>query len=567
MAGVAAAGVIVLALLFVVEALPLRSIEGWDSLQPDPSLHLLALVAFILLLGAFLLLKHRASPAVGLCVLLALGLAVYAAVEYWFRNAGLGILLAMALLWLAGGLRYKLRIPALLRRYVAPSQYPPPAQPLEPSIPGPLPFDIGITVSNPDRPKRRLIVVCASGGGIRAATWTAAILGQLDKIAGFRAATRLITGASGGMMGAASWLAATANPAVSISWESLMEAVAQDSLTPVARQLMFHDIPLAFIARNNLQDRALALETAWCQNLKRVGIDLQVPLGELRGAEESGQLPSIVFSPMLIEDGRRLIISNLDLREVSDHSVRWLSSKATGTKPTTGLASRTAYQLWQISAQDWARFPLSTAARLSAAFPYVSSAVLLPTEPRLHVVDAGYYDNYGLELAGNWLRELFQKCGSDLKGSISGILVLQIRDNVSELSVNPETHDLREAMLKRQSSHSSRLWRALEGLSSPPAGFLAARESVMLFRNDAQLETLSHLYSSAFGEDFLTTTVFEFGGEVSLSWQLAQEEVDLLREQANSKGIQLKIKAIESWLHGTNYWGASPVSRPSLPLS
>jgi hypothetical protein len=86
---------------------------------------------------------------------------------------------------------------------------------------------------------------------------------------------------------------------------------------------------------------------------------------------------------------------------MTDHSVRWLSSKATGEEPTTGLASRTAYQLWQLCPQAWAGFPLSTAARLSAAFPFVSGAVLLPTNPRRHVVDAGYYDNYGLELASN----------------------------------------------------------------------------------------------------------------------------------------------------------------------
>src|SRR5260370_41743301 len=124
---------------------------------------------------------------------------------------------------------------------------------------------------------------------------------------------------------------------------------------------------------------------------------------------------------MLIEDGRRLIISNLDVTDINDHYVRWLSSKATGAEPSTGLASRTAYQLWQISPQAWGHFPLSTAARLSAAFPYISSAVLLPTPPRPHLVDAGYYDNYRLPLAGKLLRDPLGQPQNPLGKVILGI--------------------------------------------------------------------------------------------------------------------------------------------------
>jgi len=544
---------------------PFSALELWRPL-PEPELHLLAAAAFVLLLGTFVSLKNRASPAVGLCVLLALGLAVYTAIEFWAQNAGLALLMLGLLLWWAGGRRYKLRIPALSELYAHPVPYPPSIEINELPQSRPLPYDVALSTGDSHNGQRRLIVVCASGGGLRAATWTAAILGQLDEIEGFRAATRLVTGASGGMMGAASWVAllarrneAPGNPAPRGSWQQLMSAVAMDGLTPLVRKLVFHDIPLAFIGRDNLQDRALALESAWCENLKaKLDINLRISFDDLRQGEASGRWPSLVLSPMLIEDGRRLIISNLDVTDINDHYVRWLSSKATGAEPTTGLASRTAYQLWQISPQAWGHFPLSTAARLSAAFPYISSAVLLPTRPRRHVVDAGYYDNYGLELAGNWLRELLEQRKSLLEKVISGILVIQIRDNVSELSVNPQSDKKRERTLarERRSVLDSRLSRALEGLTSPPEGFLAARESVMLFRNDSLLETVSHLYTSAFGADFLTTTVFEFGGEASLSWHLAAEEVQMLQNQAASPGIRLKLQAIKSWLHKTDYWAS-----------
>lgn len=226
--------------------------------------------------------------------------------------------------------------------YGEPVAYPP-ADGANPK-PAPLAFDVAL--ARDEGTPRRLILVCASGGGIRAAAWTAAILGRLDALGGFRAATRLVTGASGGMMGAASWLALTAarnEPSAAQapprSWRLLMKVVAMDSLTAIARDLVFHDISLAFVPRNNLRDRGLAMENVWCDNLKsRLGVDLRIRLAELRDGEESGRWPSLVLSPMIIEDGRRLVISNLNLTDAADHYVRWLSSKATGpTRPAASL--------------------------------------------------------------------------------------------------------------------------------------------------------------------------------------------------------------------------------------
>ena len=48
-------------------------------------------------------------------------------------------------------------------------------------------------------------------------------------------------------------------------------------------------------------------------------------------------------------------------------------------------------------------FRLATAARMSATFPYVLPAVELPTDPPLRVVDAGYFDGFGVSLAMAWL--------------------------------------------------------------------------------------------------------------------------------------------------------------------
>src|SRR5207247_1789519 len=58
-----------------------------------------------------------------------------------------------------------------------------------------------------------------------------------------------------------------------------------------------------------------------------------------------------------------------------------------------------------------------------ASFPFVSPAVELPMSPTRRVADAGYSDNYGVEMAALWMyknKELVRKY-------TSGVLLVQIR--------------------------------------------------------------------------------------------------------------------------------------------
>jgi hypothetical protein len=252
------------------------------------------------------------------------------------------------------------------------------------------------------------------------------------------------------------------------------------------------------------------------------------------------------LAPAIWGVGARIVVGNLDVAGITDQEVRWLSNASSPHAPTTGLASRTGYHASEVLPEDWRALRLSTAMRLSAAFPYVSPAVLLPTRPRRRVVDAGYFDNYGLELACGWLRQLLVARGKAwVQARISSVLIVQIRDNVSTLSVNPDTM---RAFRRLRGETSGSLARALEGLSSPPEGLLAARESVALFRNDALVRAVSDLYAGPFGPDFVTTTVFEFAGEASLSWTLAPDEVSSIEAQVLSAGIAGKEQAIFDWL-------------------
>ena len=66
---------------------------------------------------------------------------------------------------------------------------------------------------------------------------------------------------------------------------------------------------------------------------------------------------------------------------------------------------------------------LASAVLMSSTFPYVTSAAALPTDPPRHVVDAGYYDNYGVNLAASWVwsHRLW------ISRHASGVLLVQAR--------------------------------------------------------------------------------------------------------------------------------------------
>src|SRR5262249_9064492 len=155
-------------------------------------------------------------------------------------------------------------------------------------------------------------------------------------------------------------------------------------------RLIFNDLPGMFFPWSVRTDRGHALENAWKETLAD-GPDtpegkrwpaLDVPFCALRDGEQEGWLPSLVFSPMIVESGRRLLISNLTLD--------WLATNHwDALRPEDGRGtSHSAVQFFDLFPHSALR--LGTAVRMSAAYPYVSPAAVLPTDPRWRVVDAGY---------------------------------------------------------------------------------------------------------------------------------------------------------------------------------
>jgi hypothetical protein len=429
--------------------------------------------------------------------------------------------------------------------------------------------------------KPKIVLVATSGGANRSSLWTAVVLKRLeDELKSSRSGPlgsdfprhiRLITGASGGMVGAAHYVV-TLGPAGHPSGFS-PRAVADDYLTPILNATAFREAPLLFVPVANYEsDRGYALEAA----MERTTPDLKQSFANLDQGEREGWRPSLVFSPMIVEDGRRLIVSNRMLPYLADaegslllgkrplqartlrpsvdelkkfmqsgDSAALQSSDPEATRvrqprqrydpqePDRDVYSRSAIELFRLFPDARASFRVSTAARMNASFPYVSPAVDLPTDPPRRVVDAGYYDNYGVNLAARWMLHH----APWLQNHTSGVVLIQIRDTPSEY-LRRHLHDPDEPLLyDRTGARQTRRFLAqVQGgwqwLTSPISGATAARWSVTSFRNDELVEEVGEALNAFRQEDeppFFTTVVFERpGSDIGMNWYLTSDDIDTI---------------------------------------
>jgi hypothetical protein len=505
---------------------PLHLLATFGTLTP-----LVLLLAF----GAAAYLGRVGSPVWVVCLLVWLFNAVYGFVAFHFAGLQYVLLGFAVALWLVSNARheYKLSFPGLGPETAAARTNSAAATRLGDERPG------GVNLLSADDllerfrddwqrrhgpgTKPKLIVVATSGGGIRAAVWTGAVLEGLDRYLGgaaplgtgtFGNHVRLMTGASGGMVAAGLYAGHRVNPTAGAS---LAHLLGEDALWPTMQTLVLADLPASLLPFHRDWDRARALEAAWHRNTPPAAPGGKSPFrttfAELLPAERDGLAPSLVYCPVLVEDGRRLLVSNLDLGTLAAEMAPTLTAGPDGT-PTAvrGTISRPAVELFKLFPDCHDRFEVGTAARMSATFPFVSPGVSLPTVPPRRVVDAGYFDNYGVNLAALWLyrnRAAVRKyCG--------GVAVVEIRAFPMEAE-KQGFGVLRSAAV---------LGTALSGVSTPAEALAVVQSAGAYYRNDQLLGILDDELNARDADPFFVRVSFECPYEAAMSWALASWDRD-----------------------------------------
>jgi hypothetical protein len=535
-----------LAITYAAGGLNLSWTRTVFTIIPDaPSAEAYSLIVCVqLVMLLFLLILVGRYPAIALCVVVSFAAVGYELLcllqpRYQFGAFVLILVLIIALRCSY----YRRKFPGMDRCYESPVRLDEVEREVEKGHipPGPIPEllnDRSILESwvkslrkgRADNP--RLVLVTVTGGAYRAAFWTTLVLEKLSTIdEAFLSHVRLITGASGGMVGAAYVVCGKlCNDASAPSTECMKQETGCDSLTPVVSQFLRCDLLysiLPFVAQK--KDRGVVLEDQWRS--------LDVTFNSLREKEKLGELPSLVISPMIVETGSRLLISNLDLHGLTEHQARSRHGvsreEADGSrenKPTYGLYSRSAVEFFRAFPESYEKFKVKTAVRMSASFPYISPVVSLPVAPPRRVVDAGYYDNFGVSLAAQWAH-----LNHDwIKKNTSGFAIIQIRSHSDEVA--------RKSLWGSYNAPSgfAKLLRrsifGMYGLTTPFRAALSAYQWSMSYRNDEQLSLLQAAFNyrkpdSGPAKDsnefrFFETFVFENPIDTAMNWFIDPSEIE-----------------------------------------
>jgi hypothetical protein len=242
-------------------------------------------------------------------------------------------------------------------------------------------------------------------------------------------------------------------------------------------------------------------------------------LAEWRSGIAEGWRPVSIFNSTVDETGEPITIS----------SSGWMPDQSSSAR------RRDFYEMY--GGKD---LSVVTAVRLAATFPYVTPSARPDTSTRddYHMIDGGYYDNYGIFSLLVWLdqglsalqrgcdneRQAAEKaaCGS---ASLPRILVIQIRSFPPDEEAKP----------------TKRGW-AFQ-LYAPVKGLLSVRSTAQLLRDREALRMFAHRWEPAVAESKdarIQFATFEFGGftrehrdkatNPPLSWAMNPSQIQAVRD-------------------------------------
>jgi hypothetical protein len=242
----------------------------------------------------------------------------------------------------------------------------------------------------------KVILVAANGGGIQAAAWSARVMTGIEEGCrsggdcggrSFARSVRVISAVSGGSVGAMYFANAYGKYGAkegelpdNEGLEQIVRLAGRSSLDGVAWGLVYSDFlrtiapylsEVRFFRRT---DRARALEFEWQRD-----VDLKAMLGEWKRDTIEGKRPGVVFNATVVDNGRPLLFSTIEHHK----------------NPSVAQIFDRLYEGYDT--------PVTSAVRMSATFPYVTPAARAHRNDKsdwaaaeYHVVDGGYYDNFGM---------------------------------------------------------------------------------------------------------------------------------------------------------------------------
>ncbi len=352
--------------------------------------------------------------------------------------------------------------------------------------------------------KPKFVIVCTSGGGVRSSLWTFQVLQQADSLlqGELLRHTALITGSSGGMIGAAY--------ARELYWQSLsgkttdfyssnyLTDISKDVLNALAFSIATSDwfLSLQNITYDNFKynkDRGYMFERRLNDNLRNVFSGKR--LHDYKLVESEAIIPMMIFSPTMVNDGRKLIVSSLPVSFLTQNET---SENLHVSNLNDGIEFSRFFR-----EQGASNILFTSVLRMSSTFPYVTPIVSLPSEPAIEIMDAGMRDNYGIEVALKYMYAM----RNWIETNTSGVVIVQIRDRHKEFLIDENPAPTMMGALTR-----------------PLGSFYGNLFNMQDFTQNQELEYVSSWFAGKVDVVDFQLKNEELPDKISLSWHLTNRE-------------------------------------------
>ncbi|MFN8395813.1 MAG: patatin-like phospholipase family protein, partial [Bacteroidia bacterium] len=375
--------------------------------------------------------------------------------------------------------------------------------------------------------KPKAVMLCVSGGGLRAAYFTMRVMQKLDSLTEGRLmeSTRLITGASGGMVGAAYfrelYLKKKLGDIEDIWGPEYSARMSKDLLNRTTLKIvtsLFLPTAQEWIGASKYDsDRGWSFDNQLMANL---GVFQDKRLAEYVPLEESAYIPQMIFSPVVINDGRRMYISAIPV----SYLTRSYDFEGDLEPGVAGVDFRRFFKK-----QDADSLLFVTALRMNASFPMITPYILMPSNPPMEIIDAGVADNYGLETASRYLRHF----ANWYSQNTSGLMLLQVRDS------RLQSMDLPKYRKKNF------LKQILDPIGATYSAYYMSNDlATEQYIRDMDRQTTGNLKFASFQDEPVDTG----GIRASLSWHLTPREVAGIEEALSSPENKALFDSVSAWL-------------------
>ncbi|MEQ9285465.1 MAG: patatin-like phospholipase family protein [Cyclobacteriaceae bacterium] len=389
----------------------------------------------------------------------------------------------------------------------------------------------------PSEQKPKMVFLCTSGGGQRAALWTFNSMLHADSIleGQLMKHTMLMTGASGGAIGSA-YFREMKMRNETIDKTSALENISRDNLNPIIFSLVVNDLILrnqfyTYEGNQYLKDRGYAFEK---QLNKNTGFVLDKKITDYKQAEYKSEVPMMILGPTISLDGRKLYISAQPITYMNI---------SPGDFRENILYKKSSIDFLQFfNNQNAENVSILTALRMNASFPYVTPNVKLPSEPAIEIMDAGVADNYGISDA---LKFLFN-FKDWIAQNTSGVVILSIRDTTKDAPIQERSH---LSILERISVPISSVYNNLGNYQDINNDYKLVFADEW-FDGEIDLVGIEYNTNSIFDQNAFNNRAQEIWQKelerASLSWHLTKKEkmniIDNINQPSNQQALKrLKI--------------------------